>query len=69
MTLPLNTIVQADVLAYLRGLPAGCAQCAVTSPPYWGLRSYGTEPTVWGGDEGCEHEQGQETLAFEEEKK
>lgn len=30
-------------------------QCCVTSPPYWGLRDYGTAEWI-GGDEGCEHE-------------
>jgi len=30
-------------------------QCVVTSPPYWGLRDYGLEPSVWGGDPECEH--------------
>jgi DNA modification methylase len=25
-------------------------QCVVTSPPYWGLRDYGIEPSVWRGD-------------------
>lgn len=29
---------------------------AVTSPPYWSLRDYGVEPTVWGGEGGCEHQ-------------
>lgn len=29
-------------------------QCVVTSPPYWGLRDYGTA-TWQGGDEGCDH--------------
>jgi DNA modification methylase len=29
-----------DVLDGLRGLPDGCVHCCVTSPPYWGLRSY-----------------------------
>ena len=29
--------------------------CCVTSPPYWGLRDYGIEPSVWGG-EGCGHD-------------
>ena len=28
--------------------------CCVTSPPYWGLRDYGTATWV-GGDEGCDH--------------
>jgi DNA modification methylase len=32
-------------------------QCVVTSPPYWGLRDYGT--AQWrGGDEECEHKLG-----------
>ena len=31
-------------------------QCAVTSPPYWGLRVYeGVEPEVWGGDPDHSH--------------
>lgn len=29
-------------------------QCVVTSPPYWGLRDYGTAKWV-GGDDGCDH--------------
>ena len=29
-------------------------QCVVTSPPYWGLRDYGLEPTSWpDGWSGC----------------
>lgn len=31
---------------------------AVTSPPFWGLRSYGTEPGIWDGDQSCAHEWG-----------
>ena len=30
--------------------------CCVTSPPFWGLRSYACPPSVWGGEHGCEHE-------------
>jgi len=33
-------ILRGDALAVLRTLPAGTFQCAVTSPPYFGLRSY-----------------------------
>jgi site-specific DNA-methyltransferase (cytosine-N4-specific) len=29
-----------DVSALLKRLPDRCVQCCVTSPPYWGLRSY-----------------------------
>jgi DNA modification methylase len=32
-------------------------QCCVTSPPYWGLRSYdGDQEQIWGGDPACVHE-------------
>ncbi len=30
--------------------------CAITSPPYWGLRDYGLSPAVWDGDPQCNHE-------------
>lgn len=50
------TILLGDVRASLRTLPAGSVHCCVTSPPYWGLRAYGTEPQIWGGDPACGHE-------------
>jgi DNA modification methylase len=38
----------------LTELPADSVQCVVTSPPYFGLRDYGT--ASWdGGDVGCDH--------------
>lgn len=36
------SILQGDALARLRELPDESVQCCVTSPPYWGLRDYGT---------------------------
>lgn len=48
-------IVCGDCLAVLRTMPDECVDCCVTSPPYWGLRDYGIEPSVWGGDATCEH--------------
>jgi hypothetical protein len=49
-----NTILTGDCLTMLRTLPEGSVQCVVTSPPYWGLRDYGT--AEWeGGDPECEH--------------
>jgi len=48
----------ASCLETLRRLPDASVHCAVTSPPYWGLRDYDGEPQVWGGDPGCEHEWG-----------
>ena len=33
-----------------------------TSPPYWGLRDYKTDPLIWDGDSDCEHEWGEEQV-------
>jgi DNA modification methylase len=49
-------IIRGNVIAVLRSLPAASVQCVVTSPPYWGLRAYGTEPQVWGGVANHAHE-------------
>jgi hypothetical protein len=44
----------SDALAGLRGLPDGCVQCCLTSPPFWNLRDYGT--ATWeGGSPDCDH--------------
>lgn len=49
-------IKHGHVTDVLKGMPAGSVQCVVTSPPYWGLRAYGTEPQVWpSAEEDCEH--------------
>lgn len=50
-------IIVADVLDGLRQLEPESVQCVVTSPPYWGLRDYGTDPWV-GGDPACTHRDG-----------
>lgn len=43
-------LYHGDVLEVLRGLPDESVDCVVTSPPYWGLRDYGTGS--WdGGDD------------------
>jgi DNA modification methylase len=45
-----------DCRTVLPTLPAASVHCVVTSPPYWGLRDYGT--ATWeGGDPGCDHKQ------------
>ena len=47
-----NTIYQGDAATVLATFPAASIDCAVTSPPYWGLRDYGVagqlgrEPTA-----------------------
>lgn len=50
------TLWQGDSLTVLRQLPSQSVQCVVTSPPYWGLRDYGTG-TWSGGDVTCDHVQ------------
>ena len=49
------------VLDVLATLEPGSVQCCVTSPPYWGLRDYGTGGVDWGGDTECDHEWQTET--------
>jgi DNA modification methylase len=50
----INKIYQGDVLEVSRTFPDECVHCVVTSPPYWGLRDYGT--AIWsGGDQKCDH--------------
>ena len=34
-------LIEGDCIEQMRGLPAGCVQTCVTSPPYFGLRDYG----------------------------
>lgn len=46
--------IQGDTRAAMAALPAESIQCCVTSPPYYGLRDYGT--ASWqGGKPGCDH--------------
>lgn len=48
------TLHTGDATEVLATFPAGSVDCVVTSPPYWGLRDYGTG--VWtGGDPSCPH--------------
>lgn len=50
------TILQGDVRACCRRIQRKSVQMCVTSPPYWGLRSYSTEPQAWGGSPEHIHE-------------
>lgn len=50
----LGVRIVGDCREVLPTLEKGSVQCCVTSPPYFGLRDYGT--ATWeGGDEGCDH--------------
>lgn len=47
-------IIHGDVLDVLRTMESESVHCVCTSPPYWGLRDYGT--AQWdGGDVACDH--------------
>ena len=51
-------ILQGHSLQLLKGLPSKSIHCVITSSPYWGLRSYNTEPQIWGGNANCSHSTG-----------
>ena len=53
-------LVTGDCRAVLATLPADSVHCAITSPPYFGLRDYGTGR--WeGGRSSCDHSAGRGT--------
>lgn len=57
--MPEFTIKVGHSLDLLRATPDETYHCIVTSPPYFGLRSYeGVEPVVWGGRVDCLHKWG-----------
>lgn len=39
-------IINEDALAALRKMPDGCCDVCITSPPYYGLRDYGTDGQI-----------------------
>jgi len=53
-----NYIYQGDALEVLKTFPDESVNCCITSPPYFGLRSYGTDdiewPDGWSGSLGLE---------------
>lgn len=50
-----NTCINGDALEVLKQMPDAFIDCCITSPPYYGLRDYGTGKWV-GGDPNCKHE-------------
>jgi DNA modification methylase len=45
-----------DSRKILNSLPEKSVHCVVCSPPYFNLRDYGAEHTVWNETEGCSHQ-------------
>src|SRR3990172_4404134 len=50
----LNKIINGNSLEVLKTIPDNSIDCCITSPPYYGLRDYGTATWI-GGDENCPH--------------
>ena len=48
----MDKVINGDCLEVLKTLPDESIDCCVTSPPYYGLRDYGTGNWV-GGDPNC----------------
>jgi len=52
----INKVICGDCITVMKGIPDNSIDCCITSPPYWGLRDYGT--AKWeGGDPTCDHKQ------------
>jgi DNA modification methylase len=52
----LSTVIHGNALTVLGAMKPASIQTCITSPPYWGLRDYGTG--MWtGGDRKCKHSQ------------
>lgn len=51
-----NKILEGNALEQLRLLPHESVDTIITSPPYWSLRDYKTDPIVWDNNNGCDHE-------------
>ena len=49
-----HKIILGDCIEGMNTLPDGCVHTCITSPPYFGLRDYGTG-TWEGGDPDCDH--------------
>ena len=60
--LDLNKIYKGNCLDVLKTFPDESVDMCITSPPYWGLRAYGTNPIIWDDDGLCEHEWGDDLL-------
>ena len=54
----INKIIQGNALEVLRNFPSESIDCIITSPPYYNLRDYNTDPVNWA--DGWSGELGQE---------
>jgi len=54
--LPLNEVICGDCIDVMNQLPENSVHMVMFSPGYWGLRDYGMDSVVWGGDPDCDHD-------------
>lgn len=45
--LEINKIYHGNAPDIMKTFPGKSINCCITSPPYWGLRDYGTDPVKW----------------------
>ncbi len=50
-----GNLLVGDVLERIKEIPNGSVDCCISSPPYWGLRDYGTGEWIGGNNPDCEH--------------
>lgn len=53
--LKLWKVLEGDVRDQLKKIRSNVVHTVVTSPPYYGLRNYETDPKIWGGKHDCNH--------------
>ena len=51
-----HVLINKNILEALKEIPDESIDCIITSPPYYGLRSYKGADTVWDGDKNCQHD-------------
>lgn len=54
--LKINKLYNLDCREGLKQLENDSIDCVISSPPYWSLRDYGIEASIWDDDPNCEHE-------------
>jgi site-specific DNA-methyltransferase (cytosine-N4-specific) len=60
-----SMVFQGDAEVLLKQLPSNFFRCCITSPPYWGLRDYGTEGQIGAEEEPSDYI-GRLVAAFEQ---
>jgi site-specific DNA-methyltransferase (cytosine-N4-specific) len=64
----LNRVHCGNAFELLPFMPSESVDCVITSPPYYGLRTYGDlAEAIYGGDSSCEHEWVEERMTLEHE--